>query len=324
MKKLTEHRRLLVVAILLVIFLVTAISQIYLQTPKSETRKHVSLIVYGEDTERWENLRDGAALVCEEKNSGLSLLTTLSEEDVSEQIEIIDREIENGADALIIAPCSSQDIRDHIERKNPGIPVVFVEEVLSLDGSLSCITPDDYNMGHELGENLVENESGIVTVAVISDEPKKDSVSLREKGFLDAIEGKVGKLITWSDTDNRMGSDKRTFIQKALVSEATDVIVSFDNTTTDALIDALSNLNEERRIYSVSTSNKALYNLYSRKIITLAYPNEYAMGYLAAMNVLDRPYADKMYRDKEIEYRIVRKEDMYDEDNQTLLFPFVN
>ena len=48
------------------------------------------------------------------------------------------------------------------------------------------------------------------------------------------------------------------------------------------------------------------------------------MGYLAAMYAIDNPYARKKYSDEEIEYRLVKKENMYDEDNQALLFPFVN
>ncbi len=324
MKKLKSYRELLVIAALILVFLGVAISQTKLQTPILQTEKRVSLIVYGDDSERWENLRQGAGLVCENKNAGLYLLTTLSEDDVSEQKEIIEREIENGADALIIAPINSQEIKDYINNKRIGIPVIFVESVESSDDSIIDIAPDDYRMGYELGEKLVENESDIVTVAVVSDNTERDSVALRKKGLLDAIEGKVGKILTWSRSEYNNKTETRMFIQKSLVSEATDVIVTFDNSTTDALIDALTNLNKQRKIYSVATSDKAVYNLHSKEVLSLCFPNEYAMGYLAAENALDRSYAKKMYSDKEIEYRIIRKENMYDEDNQTLLFPFVN
>ena len=324
MMKLKRYRRFLVVAVLLLIFLIAAISMNDITTSKSDERKQVSLIVYGDDSERWENLRQGAGLVCEQKNAGLSLMTMFSDNDVAEQEEIIDREIASGADALIIAACNSVEIRDYVNGKNLNIPVVFVEEVESLDEELIRISPDDYRMGYELGEELVKNESDIVTVAVISESTQRDSVALREKGLLDAIEGKVGKVLTWSRDENNRRTDKRQFIQKAFVSEATDVIVTFDSFTTDALIDALANLNTKSKVYAISTSDKALYNLYSKEIIALGYPNEYAMGYLAAMNALDRPYAKKKYTGKETEYKIVRKENMYDEDNQTLLFPFVN
>ncbi|MBO4890730.1 MAG: substrate-binding domain-containing protein [Lachnospiraceae bacterium] len=324
MKKIKRYRELLIIAVLLLVFLVAALSQTKIPSPKLTNEKRVSLIVYGDDSERWENLRQGAGLVCENNDAGLSLLTMLSENDVAEQEEIIEREIENGADALIIAPVNSAQIRDYIINRKISIPVAFVESVESCGKDQTDIAPDDYRMGYELGEKLVENESDIVTVAVVSNNTERDSVALREKGLMDAIEGKVGKILTWSRSEYNNKTETRVFIQKSLVSEATDVIVTFDNSTTDALLDALTNLNKQSKQYSVSTSNKAVYNLYSREILSLGYPNEYAMGYLAAENVLDRSYAKKAYSDKEIEYRIIRKENMYDEDNQTLLFPFVN
>ena len=48
------------------------------------------------------------------------------------------------------------------------------------------------------------------------------------------------------------------------------------------------------------------------------------MGYLAAEYALDTTTAMRKYAHKKIEYRMVRKENMYDKENQTLLFPFVD
>lgn len=323
MTRFKNRYSFLIVLFILVIAFVSAIYRINRNEPKKEDRKKVSMIVYGDDSERWENMREGATLVCEDKEADLSLLTMMSENDTAEQEEIILREIEDGADALIIAACNSSAIRDFIEDKHPRVPIVFVENVESLSGEMKAIAPDDYKMGYELGQELVKNESKIVTVAIISENTNRDDVSLREKGFREAIEGKVGKEITWSRNDYERKANTRMFIQRAIVSEATDVIVTFDNTATDALLDALANLNKTRKVYSISTSNKAVYNLYNKGITVLEYPDEFSMGYLAAVNVLDEAEAKK-YGNKKIEYRIVRKENMYDKDNQKLLFPFVN
>ncbi len=324
MKRLYEKKSLIVVIVLLIIFLITAAYQINSGTTEDKPARHVSMIVYGDDTERWENMYEGAYLVCKEYNAELSLLTTMSENDVTEQEEIIEREIEDGIDALLIAPCDSSVIKRFVDRKKLKIPVVYIETVEEATFTDINIAGDDYKMGYALGEEIVTNESDIVTVAVISDNTNRDSVVLREKGLRDAIEGKVGKVIDWSRSETAVNSNTRTFIQKEIVSEATDVIVVFDNTTTDALLDALSNLNKKSKVYSISTSNKAVYNLYNKEIKALEYPDEFSMGFLAAINALDRSYAVKKYHNKKIEYRMVKKENMYDEDNQTLIFPFVD
>ena len=323
MTRFKNKYSLLFIIVILVIAFVSAIYRINRNEPRKEERKHVSMIVYGDDSDRWENMREGATLVCDEEGADLSLITMMSENDTAEQEEIILREIEDGADALIIAACNSSTIKDFIEDKHPRVPIVFVEDIESLSGDIKAITPDDHKMGYELGQELLKNESDIVTVAIVSENTGRDSVSLREKGFREAVEGKVGRIITWSRNDYEKMANTRMFIQRAIVSEATDVIVTFDNTATDALIDALANLNKTRKVYSISTSNKAVYNLYNKGITVLEYPDEFSMGYLAAVNVLDTSEAKK-FGNKKVEYRIVRKENMYDKDNQTLLFPFVN
>lgn len=324
MRRIKEFGSLPIVIILLVSFFIIVFCQTDDKTRNKETRKHVSMIVYGDDSERWENMREGASLVCEDENADLSLITMMSENDTDEQEEIIEREIDDGADALIIAACNSEEIGSYIKERKPKIPIVFVETTESGNSGKGYIAPDDYNMGVKLGEEIAAGESDIVTVAIISVNTKRDSVALREKGVRDALEGKVGKIIEWTGNENDQKTSTRTFIQRALVSEATDVIVTLDNTTTDALLDAFANLNESRKVYSISTSNQAVYNLYNKQITALEYPDEFSMGYLAAVNVLDKNDTGKKYSDKQIEYRIVRKENMYDKDNQTLLFPFVN
>ena len=323
MTVLKNNKNLLYGILLLLVFLVLILSQLEQKEPKKRPGKHVSFIVYGDDSERWENMRQGAYLVCDENNADLSLITMLSEDDANEQKEIIDREIEDGTDVLIVAACNSKEIADYIKEKR--MPAVFVETVdEEYSGGKDVVSPDDYKMGYELGESIVENESEITTVAIISEHTDRDSVTLREKGLRDAIEGKVGKIINWTRSEKQVNSNTRTFIQRAIVSEATDVIVTFDNSTTDALLDALTNLNKQSRVYSVSTSNKAVYSLYNGDVRSLEFTNEFSMGYIAAMYAVDRSGARKKYSDYAIDHRIVRKENMYDEDNQTLLFPFVN
>ncbi len=329
MKKVFKNKNIIAAIILIVILVIIAVYASVTGDSEEEVR-HVSMIVYGDDAERWENMREGAYLVCTDKNAKLSLLTMLTNDDTEEQKEIIDRELEDGTDVLIIAPCASREIKEYIDSKNLRIPVVYLETLDNASPLDVSIAVDDYMMGYELGEQMTLDESDIVTVAILSGNTDRDSVRLREEGFRAAIEGKVGKLINWSVKGYGTDRDVRTHIQREIVSEATDVIVTFDNTTTDALIDALANLNplanldQTGRIYAISTSNKAVYHLYNEEIMILEYPDEFSMGYLAAMYALDPKYASGRYSHNQIEYRLVRKENMYSEENQKLLFPFVD
>ena len=64
MRSLNGKRSLIIVLILLVIFLLIAAYQITSGITDNKPTGHVSMIVYGDDSERWENMREGAYLVC--------------------------------------------------------------------------------------------------------------------------------------------------------------------------------------------------------------------------------------------------------------------
>ena len=311
-----------IIGLLLIVILV-AVAVLYNYEPDTGKTKKISLIVYGNDADRWENLRDGAELAAMEDNAEVSLVTMSDEEDAKEQLEIIKREISNGADALMIAACDSEEIGKYIDKAKIRIPVIFVETGIESDSEQIVVSANDYQMGYALGNRIHLDENYIVKVAVISDGTNRNSIKERQQGLMDALGNNVREVVVWERNWNERGSGQRMFIQRELVSEAVDVIVTLDNSMTDALMDALSNLNKEAKVYSISTSDEAVYCLDSGRIKVLTYQTEFGIGYIGAKYAIDEKSAAKTYGNEDIQYRVVDKDNMYDYDNQTLLFPFV-
>lgn len=291
--------------------------------PKEAETRNVSLIVYGNDAKRWENLAQGAELAAGEESADVSIVTMTSEEDYAEQIAIIEREIESGADALMIAACDSERIGEYIDSVKIKIPVIFVETGIVSDKKQICIAADDYQMGYALGEEICKRENPIVKVAIVSGGIERDSIRERERGVRDAIGGYVNQVVTWERNQNEESLLPRVFLQRELVSEAVDVIVSFDNTMTNSLMDALDNLNKSSKVYSISTSDQSVYCLDQKRIKALTYQSEFGIGYIGAKYALNPQIAEKKYANEDILFRVIDKDEMYDYDNQTLLFPFV-
>lgn len=290
---------------------------------KRDTLQEVSLIVYGNDASRWENLRQGAELAFEEEQVELTLVTMSAEGDANEQIALIEREISRGADALLIAPYDSQVIGAYIKNNKPSIPYVFVENSVSDETTGYSITADHYEMGKMLGRKILELENPIVKVAVISDGTRRESVKEREKGLREVVEPFANKVVTWERYENETDMLTRKFLQRAILEEAVDVVVALDNDIADALMDALDNLDKKTKVYAISTSDQSVYYLDQGKIKALEYSTEFAIGYIGAEYILNPSAAKKKYSMDDIKYIIVSKGDMYEAENQTLLFPFV-
>ena len=105
----------------------------------------------------------------------------------------------------------------------------------------------------------------------------------------------------------------------------TDTVISLENNSTEKAVDIL--LNDDSiswKLYGEGRSEKLVYYLDKGLIQELAVPNEYYMGYqsmaLAAQNI--RFYTEKTEQ-SEVEFYMVSKENLYDEETSRILFPTV-
>lgn len=289
----------------------------------SNNTKQISLIVYDSESADWDNLRQGAEQACEGENAEISLCGISSYNDAKGQIDVINREIQNGADALMIAACDSEQIGKYLDETQINIPIVLVKNGVISEEEYDFVSNDDYSMGRLLGETLTEKENPIVKVAIISDGLEKTELVKRKQGVLEVIEPYVNKIIIWERDEEEKQLITRKFIQNKLLEEAVDVVVALDNSSSDALMDALENLNRNTKAYIISNSDESVYYLDKGKVKCLEYSDEFEIGYVGAKYLLDRKEAKKLYENKEIKYQIISKDNMYDKDIQTFIFPFV-
>lgn len=319
-----KMRKVSIVALIIAVAITIGLYVIYSKVsvaPKKQ--RNISLIVYGNDSDRWENLKRGAKSACDENDADLTLVLMSTEDDYNEQIRLIEREVIKGADGILLAACDSKEIGDYLDKANIKIPIVMVVNGVTSSRNYPCVSADDYDMGYELGKSICESENPIIKVAIISDVKNRNNITRREQGVRDAIGDYASQIVTWERNENEGDISRKSFYQRELTGEAVDVIVTTDNEETDALMDALTNLNMTRRVYSISTSDKAVYYLDEERIEKLEYQTEFGIGYIGANYVLDTKASKNGIKEDNIKYELVDEDDMYDYENQMLIFPFV-
>lgn len=318
-----NKKSLLIIILAIVVVLAVTLMDSYSHGKSDKKTKHISVIVYGNDSDRWENLKQGAVLACEDNNADVSLVAMLSRDDYNEQIELIKREVSKGADGILLAACDSKQVGDYLNTANIRIPIVMVESDAATDRNYTYISADNYDMGVTLGKEICERENPIIKAAVIRDGYARDSIEERARGLNEVLTGYAGKVVIWERNENEENISPKAFLQRKLTEEAVDVIVALDNETADALMDALENLNMKRKVYAISTSDKSVYYLDQERIKALEYQSEFGIGYIGASYALDKSKAKRKYGKEGITYRVVDDDNMYNYENQTLLFPFV-
>ena len=84
-------------------------------SPKQDETIQISFIARGKKTESWSTIEQGIEQAANDLNVEITPIYLSSENDASEQISLLNREVQNGADAVLIAPANSEDLRAPIE-----------------------------------------------------------------------------------------------------------------------------------------------------------------------------------------------------------------
>lgn len=310
-------------AVVIMILLILAIGYYYAGDKEPRKVTAISIVVYGNDSERWEKLRSGAEQSGDLQSAEINLVTMTDETTASEEIRLLQRELDGGADALMIAACDSSRLQQSAEELSGRIPVVFVESGIGEEKENICIRADDYKMGYELGEELLRQEPEESKVAVICEHRQRDSVERRYQGLCDALEGKVDRVTLWERRDNEKDLKAMLFLQRQLTEEAVDAAVALDNSTTEAIVDAVENLDKNVSLYGIGNSDKAVSYLDKGFLRALCYQNEYKIGYMGVQEVMKEQTKQAKESYEPVEYKIVTKKTLYEADNQKMLFPFV-
>lgn len=276
------------------------------ETPKKQ--REISVILYSVENNGWEAFQEGLKQAEDDYSVNISLVILREGGDGAEQFEIIKKEIENGAEGIIVAVTDYEAMYNSLLEKSFSIPIVSVESGLG-DGSFPLISADNYEMGKRLGEEILKDfsEEEALTVALTKETVKRDSVKQREQGLRDALQGKA-KIISLGAAVNGEGAHAAVALQK-------DSLLALTERTDPALKDT--------KYYGIGNTASTVAALDQGKLEKLVFQNEFNMGYLAVKKLLEEIEGNGESEMKEIDYYCVSRQELYGTQYEHLLFPIV-
>lgn len=321
-KKRTMSIFLLLILILPSILLFSDI----LWDEKNKGVYNISVIIRGKNTENWSIMKQGIDQAALEMNAEISFVTLLEENSVEEQSQLINREINNGADAILISPVDYDGMVEPIEVAMGKVVVVLIESTINSQKKLAYISCDNYELGVKLAEEVIQNGNVRKEISVIKDSLEYSSINERYNGFIDTI-SKTKNTYTLLELSK---NEKEAYSQKKILVEENigDVIVAFDTSTLESVAENKKILKEvkgieiESEIYGIGSTSKVLSLLEEKIINSIAVQNEFNIGYLGVENAIDILMGRKTKKNI-IESTIVTTRNMYSDENQRLLFPFI-
>lgn len=294
---------------------------------KSEESHCVSVIVDNSNSDRWISLRQGLEQAAEDNNIDLNYVFTGPLLEAKEQIELINLEIENGAEGVVVQMVSSSEYLDDIADISTKATLMLLETDVNPEDVYTFTGPNNFEIGRAVAK-AVRDEYGAALkgkrIGILCGNQKQLSMQQRLQG-LEEVLLQEDVHILW-----RQGSMNDSFSQKLqhMIDDAqVDIIIALENDETEKVVDYIQKADSESHecaLYGVGCSEKVVYYLDKGIINTLVVTNEFAMGYQSIEAIANqlREHLTEM-ENSIINHFVVNKENLYDEENQKVLFPIV-
>ncbi|MEF9945486.1 MAG: substrate-binding domain-containing protein [Lachnospiraceae bacterium] len=254
-------------------------------------------------------------------------ITTVAPNDKSsvlEQLELIEKEVKNGADAILIEPIKNPEIEMKLQEIEQKVPVIEVNSAVSdkKQKEGNRIRIDNYEMGQKLGHVILKRVKPGEQVVLLKSDMEYTDVEEQYKGVSDVLT-KQGIAI---EERSCIGEEREREmkIQSMMHKGNVNYVVAFDSTN----LELLGKVKKENvafkniLIYGMGRTNQIIAYIEEGTLQAIGVSNEYSVGYLSAQKAVQQ-IREQDTQENEIGFSIIEKDNLYTTENQRLLFPFV-
>ena len=252
-------------------------------------------------------------------------MTLSSENNTDEQISLMQREITNGAGAIVIAPANSEDLKQPIEKARKSIPVITMQSTVDSIENLPYIACDNFELGSALAHKLIDNSKTERKIAILRNSMDCSNIHQRYMGVITTLNATKNKIEYWDIPDDPQ--EAYDTARGMLQNSNAVTLIALDGATLEAAgkaeRDLLKTGSKQVEIYGLGRTNTVVSLLENEVIRSIGVENEYNLGYLSIQSAVNHINKKADSGSTTINFAIVDHENMYNSDNQRLLFPFV-
>ena len=306
--------------ILVLLFLLSSTDLII----KEEKREIYPISVIVEDTSdiNYVNFRKGMEQAAIERNADISFITLYEAGSASQQQELIAREQQAGASALIVAPAQGGEIPEDLSRL-ADIPVVMVWTGQEPEQAEALVTTDFAQMGRDMAGQIAQSYDRDIPVYLIGRTLKHEGTESFERTLEEELESRGFTICLSLEED---GNTYRTVLEQAISQEPKGaVIVGLDP---DSLREAASVLKSDeklrsyvRGLYGRGSAQQILEALDRGIIRGICATDEFSAGYLSVCRAVEAVSGQRPQKRTVLDHYYIEKEDLRRPKYETMLYP---
>lgn len=317
MKKLNYFTCFIAVCILAVLYLLSSTD--FILKEQVDTIYNISVIANDLNDEFFLNTRLGMEQALKEWKADVSFVSLYNRNNVEQQMEFILKEIENGAQAVIVFPVDSVKLSQLLEETVVRVPVISMGSSMESSKVSAVIQADDYGRGKALVELLAEKLGKDKGIVMMTDSYEHGDIKAFAAGITNACReaGIKNDLYTYEGNE-----DFYNILEEAVEKSEYGAFIGLDAQTLKL---AVTKEYPERRdnmmISGNGYSNRILHILNRGGIEGLSIRNDYVMGYSGietAVALLDGDIGRKVIC---IDDYVIGPEDVFESKYEKILFP---
>ena len=264
----------------------------------------LSVLLRDTDSSGWNVARQGMEQAADELGAELRFLTLSEQNSRAEQLL---REMDNGAEALLVVPADPDVLHTSLLQRTKTCPIVTLES--EMEGTVGTVAPDSALLGRQLAQTLLDDWQG-GEVLLLDSAPGCTGVTARLAAAQEVLEA------------------QGVPVQRAegLPEEAGGVgwVIAFDPVATQAAAERRESEQLPFVLYGVGSSTAIAAQMEKGNIAAVAAWSDYAAGYLAVRQAVEAAQREELQSLDPLAFSIVQGEDIYAPENQKLLFPIMS
>ncbi len=151
-----------VIEAVLAVMVILMAAAMLLEKNSKQYRK-ISVVIQDAEDTQWAAFRYGLKMAAQDQKVELVVASTADVLTKEEQLNTIKREIELGADAVIVQPVPGDDLEQKLKHLEKKVPIMLVEYTAAKErekSQLPSVEPDHSAMGEALAEELKKDYCG--------------------------------------------------------------------------------------------------------------------------------------------------------------------
>ncbi|MDY5869451.1 MAG: substrate-binding domain-containing protein [Lachnospiraceae bacterium] len=299
-----------------------------LNVGKKEETYTISVIVNDSNNDRWIAMRAGLEQAAQHYNIELNYVSTGQLVSLEEEMLLLNREVEHGTDGMIVQMVDADVDLESMSAISSKAILMLVETDIVPEEHYAYTGPDNTEIGSAIAQALKQDlgkTSEGKTIGILAGNQKQLSMRQRLKGLEKELSD-TGTEVLWVISEPEQNTMEE--LREKQKTSPVDILITLGNAETEAAVDYLQTLNPSENnscfLYGAGCSEKAVYYLDKGMIRLLVVPNEFNMGYQSMATMVGQlKYRLSEAKNQKVDYLIVDRTTLYDEENQKILFPIV-